>query len=419
MPQFLSKKPKIFYGYWIMVAAFLFVFTHAGCVFYVFSLFVTPLQADFGWGRGEIMAAMTIYFLVSGLVSPFVGRVIDRYGVRNIVFIGALVGGLGLILLSQMSELWHFYLGYIISGVATTAFGPVSATAMISNWFEKRRGTALGIMSTGFGVGGFVMAPLVGGWFIPSFGWSVSYVVLALMTWIIVIPLALFVIRTKPADMGLNVDGIEEPEIASETKLWRSTTEGLSLKMAMATSIFWLIAIAFIINGFTTIGTVQNQAPHLEDIGFPMAVVATALGIIGLASAVGKVIFGWLCDRIPPKYACAIGFGLQAIAIIILINVKTTTSLAIIWPYAIILGLSIGSWLPTMSMLTSTSFGLASYGAIYGMIYFSQSIGSATGPLMAGYLYDTMNTYHWAFVIFVALYAVAIPAVLLVRRPKS
>jgi len=364
------------------------------------------------------MAAMTIYFLVLGLASPFAGRVIDRYGVRNIVFIGALVGGLGFILLSQMSTLWHFYLGYIILGVGTTAFGPIPATAIVSNWFEKRRGTAVGIMSAGFGVGGFVMAPLTGGWLIPSFGWSVSYIILALITWIIVIPLALFVIRTKPADMGLNVDGVEEPETVSETKPRRSTTEGLSLKMALATSTFWLIAIAFIINDFVQVGVTLSQTSHLEDIGFPVAVAATALGIIGLAGAVGKIFFGWLCDRISPKYACTIGFGFQAISIIILINVKTTTPLAIIWLYAIILGLSIGAWLPTMSMLVSTNFGLSAYGTIYGLVSFIQSIGAAASPLMAGYLYDTMNTYHWAFVIFVALYAVAIPAVLLVRHPK-
>ena len=93
--------------------------------------------------------------------------------------------------------------------------------------------------------------------------------------------------------------------------------------------------------------------------------------------------------------------------------------LAIIWLYAIMMGLGIGSWLPTMSMLTSTSFGLASYGAIFGVVNLAESIGAATGPLMAGYLYDITNTYHWAFTIFLALYAIAIPAILVLRRPKS
>ena len=100
-------------------------------------------------------------------------------------------------------------------------------------------------------------------------------------------------------------------------------------------------------------------------------------------------------------------------------SVKSTSALAIIWLYAIMMGIGQGSWMPTMSMLTSTNFGLASYGAIYGMLTLVMSLGTAIGPVMAGYMYDTMNTYRWAFIIFLALYVVAIPAILAIRRPKA
>jgi len=146
---------------------------------------------------------------------------------------------------------------------------------------------------------------------------------------------------------------------------------------------------------------------------------ATALGTVGLMSAVGKFGFGWLCDRIPPKYACSIGLGLQAMGIITLMNVEPTSPEAMIWLYAIVIGLGAGSWLPTMSMLTSTSFGLASYGVIFGIVDLARSIGVATGPLMAGYLYDITSSYRWAFAIFLALNVIALPAILVLRRPKS
>jgi len=295
----------------------------------------------------------------------------------------------------------------------------VPATALVSNWFKRKRGLAIGITSAGTGVGGLALAPLIGGYLIPNLGWRASYLALALLTWVLIIPLALLVIKTKPADMGLYPDGIEAREAVAVTKASLPVSEGLTQKMALATSGFWLIAMSFLLSGFSQVGIIQNQVPHLEDIGFPIAMAATTLSGVGMGSAIGKFGFGWLCDRIPPKYACCIGFGLQVAAIIILVNVRPGSPLAIIWLYAITMGLGAGSWLPTMSMLISTNFGLASYGAILGIVMLFQNIGVATGPLMAAYMYDTMNTYQWAFTIFVALYVIAIPAILMVRRPKS
>jgi len=413
-----SKKPKVFYGYRVVVAAFFCVFIMSGCGFYAFSLFVKPLQADFGWNRGGIMAAFAVYFLVMGVASPFIGRLVDRYGARKVIAIGAVIGGLGFILLSLMNNLWYFYGGYIVTGIGMAAIGAVPATAVVSNWFKKRRGTALGLMSAGVGAGGFALAPLVGGYLTPNFGWRVSYLALALLTWML-IPLVLLVIKTKPADMGLYPDGMPAPEAVAVTEASLSASEGLSLKMALATPALWLIAVSFLASAFSHVGVIQNQVPYLEDIGFPVVAAAGALGGVGLGSLIGKLGFGWLCDRIQPKYACCISLVLQLVSIIILMSVQPVSPLAIIWLYAIVMGLGAGGWLPTMSMLISASFGSASYGAIFGMVILTQSVGIATGPLMAGYMYDTMNTYHWAFIILSALYIVAIPAVLAVRRPKS
>ncbi len=412
-----SKKPKVFYGYWIVVAAFFCAFMDSGCGYYAFSLFVKPLEADFGWGRGGIMAAFTIFLLVMGMASPFIGRLVDRYGARKVIAIGAFIAGLGFILLSLMNNLWYFYLGYTVIGGGMAAIGHVPATAVVSNWFKKRRGTAIGIMGMGFGAGG-VLSPLIGGYLIPNFGWRVSYFALALLTWII-IPLALLVIRTKPADMGLYPDGVEAPEAVAVTEASLSSSEGATLKMALATAGFWLIAVSFLVGGIGEAGVTQSQVPYLEDMGFPAAMAATTLAVVGIGSAIGKFGFGWLCDQIPAKYARFIGLGFLLAGTIILINVRLASPPAVIWLYAIVKGLGAGSWLPTMSMLTSTNFGLASYGVIFGMITAARSTGAGAGPLFAGYMYDTMGTYHWAFVIFAILLAVAILTILAVRHPKS
>ena len=166
-------------------------------------------------------------------------------------------------------------------------------------------------------------------------------------------------------------------------------------------------------------GILQSQVPHLSDIGFPVAIAASVISIGSTMSTAGMFFFGWLCDKIPAKFASVIGLGLMAGGILIFINIDARSPMWMIWLYAIILGFGIGSWLPTMSMLTSTSFGLAAYGAIFGTLSFFQSLGAAIGPLIAGYLYDSMNTYHWAFIVILAMMVLAMPLVLAVRRPSS
>jgi len=412
-----SKKPGFFYGYWIVAIAFFCAFIHSGCGFYAFSLFIRPLQAEFEWGRGQIMVALTIFFLISGMSAPAVGRLVDRYGSQKVIVVGSLVTGIGFVMICLMHSLWLFYVGYVVVGLGMAGTGMVPATTVISNWFEKRRGTAVGIMASGIGAGGFVLAPLIG-YLIPGFGWRVSFVVLAVITWMI-IPLAIWVLKTKPSDMGLYPDGRQEPETAVETTAPHSVSQGLTLKTALATSCFWWIAISFLAHGFSEVGVLQTQVPYLEDVGFPLSTAANAFGVVGLFSLIGKFFFGLLCDRMQAKYVCTIGLGVQLAGISILMTVRPESHVAILWIYAVVIGLGVGSWLPAMSMLVSTNFGLVAYGTIFGSISFMQGIGAATGPLMSGLIYDATGTYRGAFIMFILLYSVAIPTVLAARRPKA
>jgi MFS family permease len=414
----ILKKPRVFYGYWVLLVAFLCVFIFAGCGIGAFSLFVNSLQTEFGWDRSEIMIAFTLFFLFTGFMAPFVGGLTDRYGVRWIISIGSFLAGLGFASLSLMVNAWHFYGAYTIIGIGMSGIGQVSASTLVSKWFKKRLGTTIGIMSIGMGAGVLTVAPLYGNYLIPHFGWRVSYLTLAIFAWIL-IPLALLIVREKPVDMGLYSDDIAVSEDITGTKASYPTFTGFSLKTAVGTSAFWLLGIIFFINGFTSLGIVQNQVPHLQDIGFSLATASTVLTGLGFGSAIGKFVFGWLCDRIQAKYACVISFVLLMAATMMLMSLRLTSSLAMLWLYAIVLGLGNGGWLPTMSMLVNNNFGLTSYGTILGMIILVQSTGGALGPFFAGYIYATMKIYYWAFVVFLALNAAAIPLLLAVHRPES
>ena len=390
----------------------------SGCGVGAFSLFVNSLQSELGWGRGEIMVAFTIYFLLTGLAAPLVGGIVDRYGVRGVMAVGSLVAGLGFASLYGLQTPWHFYIAYFFIGIGHAAIGQVPASAMVANWFVKKRGTAIGIMGTGIGLGIFAVSPLIGSFIIPGFGWRVAYMALGAISWGL-IPLAIFVVRTKPADMGLYPDGVTSPEEVAEMNAASLTAKGLSLKAALGTMAFWLISATFFISAFSSLGVNQTMVPYLQDAGFPVALAAGAMTVLGLGSAIGKFFFGWLCDKIKAKQACALSFVLLSAGTIILMMIKPTTPVAVAWLDAFILGLGAGGWLPTMSMLVSRNFGLVYYGAIFGMVSLFQAIGGATGPLFSGVVYDIMNSYFWAFVIFLCLYGVGVPAVLSVRRPKS
>jgi MFS family permease len=412
-----SSLRRVFYGHWIVAVTFLCLTVAMGCGSFVYSLFVQPLQESMSWSRGQIMAGYTVFFVTMGLVSPLVGRIVDRQGARRVMPLGALIMGLGFALVSVMQELYVLYLGYVLVGIGAAGFASVPCSAVVSNWFKKSRGTAIGLMSSGIGAGGVIMPPVVEH-FLGTSGWRGAYFALAVIVWVSVIPLVLLVIRTKPSDLGLCPDGVAQPPAAA-SGVRGSSNEGMPLRAAVVTAAFWLIAMSFVLSAFGRMGALQSQGPNLIDLGFPAATAALGLSIIGFGSGVGKFIFGWLCDRMSLKAAGAIGMVLQSAGVVVLLTVTSRSPDIAIWTYSLLLGLGAGSWLPIVSMLTSSSFGLRHYGSIYGLISLMLNIGTAAGPLVAGLMFDALGSYRAAFIICAALCAAAVPMVLLVRRPAG
>jgi MFS family permease len=341
----------------------------------------------------------------------------NRYR-KAIAGVGATLAGIGFLLLSQTQSLCYFYFGYAVTGIGMASMGPVAASSVVSNWFKRRRGTAIGIMSSGLGVGAFVMPPIISGYLIPNFGWSTTYIVMAVLVWILIIPATLVLMKSKPADMGLFPDGLETVSEDTKALALLPTSKGLSLRKIIATPTCWFITTSYFMGAFSITGALQTHAPHLEDIGFPIALVAGALGCVGVSTLMGQFIFGWLCDRMPAIYAWGIGLAFGVSSIVTLISVRPDSSTSLIWIYAILIGLSAGSWLPAMSLLVSQNFGLVSYSSVFSLVFFVQSLGIALGPFVMGYLYDAMGNYNSAFTILLTLCAIAIPTILMVRKRK-
>jgi MFS family permease len=393
----------------ILTAAFLCAFVWAGCGFYAFSLFVRPLQDAFAWERGAIMAAFTVTFLVYGLLSPFVGTALHRWGDRKIVIISAVIFGAGLLALSTINNLPQYYVYSGILGLGLTGIGPMPASNIITHHFHERRGMAIGIMSAGVGLGGLVLSPLISGVLMPAFGWRMVYLILAVFSWLVLIPVA--ALALKPEAVPASLPGADD-----HTSVMPSRHYGLTLRQALGRKAFWLIIFVVFFSQLSQVGAIQNQVPYMNDLGFPVALASLCLGLIGFSSALGKYLFGWLCDHIRANYAAVIGIALQAAGIIVLLYLSADSPAALAITYSLVLGFGTGAWLPTLSMMVSENLGIKEYSKIFGAATLSYAAGTALGPLFTSLVFQQFGDYRIAFICLLALYALAAPAALLIKR---
>lgn len=412
-----------FYGYWIAGAVFVLAMAVNGSGQYAFSLFVKPLEADMAWSRAGVMSALLLYNLTIAVTSPVVGRAVDRYGARAVMGAGACVMGVALVAAGLSRELWQYAAAWGLLGAGVSGLGFIPASALLFRWFRRRRGLATGIMGVGIGAGGFVIAPITGGVLIPQVGWRMAFFALAGGLLALAVPLVLLVLRESPESIGQRPDGLEEAEEGGAAHSGNPAGElgrvpGLTLKEAARVPRFWVLAASLICFGFAMNAVFQNHVPHLQDIGFPVAAAASALSVVGIGSAFGKFVFAWACDWAAPRYVFVAGVLLQCIAVLILMAVRPGSSLAMVWLYAGLYGIGIGCW-PIMGMVVESTFGIAHYGTIFGVLNMIYMLGSSVGAPFAGYVYDVTGGYRTAFAVFVSALVVAIPGVLVAGRPAG
>jgi len=410
---------KFFYGYWIVVAGFITLTISSGLTYYGFSVMNTPVANEFGWSRGEVTLGFTCLAVAMAVISPFVGRLTDKRGPRQVLIIGTVVLSLSLLLLSKTSSLWSYYLLHCGLGIVMTLLGAIPISVIISNWFHRLRGTMQGLSFIGIGFGGFAFGPLIGNYLIPNLGWRNTYAVMALLSAVIMTLVILFLVKNHPRDKGLSPYGAEATEIADDNDSEVVKIPGLTLKEAHGRSAFWLIVLTATVYGMALTGGLQNLASILTakpefTAADAASAAAFAVGIVGLLSAVGKFSFGYLCDRIDPKYTTAIAYAFTASSLVVLMLVRSTHQL---WLYGIFLGLGMGGWAPNTAMLTANYFGWKQYGSILGNIHLIFMLGEAIAPLVVGLVYDQSATYNPMLITLSILCMAAIPLIIIIKKP--
>jgi len=372
-----------------------------------FAVFYPTIVDAFGWGRGNTALMFSIAIVVYGLMAPVAGSLVDRFGPRVVLPLGALIAGGGISLCSLATTQWQFYLFFgVVAATGLSLMGWTPLTAITSNWFVKKRGLVFGILGAGFG-GSLVSAPLAQ-FLISSFGWQTTYVIIGVSSLVVIAPLGIFLMRYSPRDKGLLPDGaswrpsqsqdLDEPRIiANLDGKWRGTNWTLS--QALKTHQFWMLfLIAFSLMGLAEQIAIAHQVYFFRDVGYEPMLAASIYSVFGIAFVLGN-LFSFLSDRfgrgkifIP---SCLLGVG--AVSLLFLIRDASQPWMPFL--FAIGFGLGVGAAVPVFFTTVADLFQGRSFGSIQGTVVLGFSLGGAIAPWLAGFLHDRMGSYFATFLI--------------------
>ena len=405
---------RIFYGWWIVIVSLLCMFMGIGISVYTFGVFLKPITQEFGWSRGAFSGVYFLFSLTLGIVAPLIGRLVDKYGSKWIMVSGAVGMGACLILFGLIVDsLWHAYIIYFLLGLGVAAMSGIPVAAVVSNWFSRKRGLAMGATMTGIGLGGMSMIAL-SNYLLLKFGWRATYIIFGILVWLIIIPAVAFFIINKPQDVGLEPDGIKGQEREGKDNP-DFHAKGI-VKDAFRTSNFWILLAVFFLIGISTMGTLAHFMAFMTDRGISTALATAVYGLVPGLTIIGRLSFGYMSDKIDKKYVAAICYGIMTLGIFsTLLSLKSSVML---YFTVACFGFALGGVFTLQPILVSHCFGLASCGEIYGFIQIGWTFGCAAGAPIVGFLYDLAKNYYLAFLVIIATVFLASFLVLFIKPLK-
>jgi MFS family permease len=345
---------------------------------------MVALLRDFGWSRSVIAGAFSVFTLVHGLASYPIGWYCDRLGPRRLVLVGAGLLTLGLALNGAVTRPWHFYLTFgVLTSLGVASAGWVPAVVIVQRWFPGRVGTALGFTSAGIGVGIFLVVPL-SQVLIDLLGWRDAYRALAALMALWIVPAALWLLRDPPR---------ATPSVAAHD----SASAETRLREAAASRRFWLIAAAQGSASFANQMLLAHQVAYLVDHGVSTLAAAAVVGVVGLASVIGKAGGGWASDTVGREITYTTGMALVAASIAALAALAVTGGAGWAYVYGALVGLGYAVTAPLMPAVVSDLYRGRNFGAIFGAIQVANAVGGSAGPWVAGRIFDATGSYAPAF----------------------
>ncbi len=403
---------RIFYGWWIVVAAFLNLFFIVGIIFYGFPLFYPSFVESLGFTRAQVTQGFFLGFLLVGLPLGFLaGALIDRLGARFVILSGVGLVASSLLLMGSMTRFWQYELLCIIEVLGYVLAGPIANQVLVARWFRERRGQAMGYAYLGLGLGG-VVSPLLINFLTRSIGWRHALEVVGALVAVMLLPVGISVTRSGPEELSLHPDGIVDSDLANgKSKTADPSSAGVA--EAVRSASFWLILAGSTLVIGAIGAVIQHFILFLKDAGYTPTAASRFFTILLTSSLGGRVLVGYMADRFRKSTVMALFYLLIGTSVFLLARPHSP---AVLWTFAIVFGFSMGADYMLIPLVTAECFGTASLGKLLALIIMGYSLGQWGAPWMAGIIFDARHSYDLAWKVMgiagivgaAAIYAVSV-----------
>ena len=414
----LAHRTPFFYGWVMVLGAFLGTFAGGGLQSFTFGVFIPAMSSTLGWSVGALTGALAVRTAFAAMLGPVFGPLVDKYGPRFLMVASAITGGIASILLTQVSEIWQFYVIFALVGIAGAAgIGGVVSQATVSKWFIRLRGRATAFSTMGNTAAGAMLAPFVG-FVIAAYGWQAGWIAMSVIFLGLMLPVAFLMVR-QPEDVGLLPDGARSDEEVQETYRRRGGRESAyswRLKEALHTRALWFLTIALIVGGISVSSVVVHEFNYVTSQGFSTGVAATVLSTHAISASLARLLWGFLVERFHVRYCltalfigCTVGLGILLIA----------DSAPMLFLFAFVYGINVGGNAVLSNIAWANYFGRDFVGTIRGALNPFTMGAVAAGPVLVGVSFDMTGEYRPAFLVLMVLFIVAAAVAILAVPPKA
>ena len=412
MEEVQKKGGKIFYGWWIVVGCCFLQGCCLGLMMNSAGIFYTPVTEDLGIGLGPLALYVTVYFFVTTFTYPFVARILPKYNINIVLSVAVIICVVAMALMSTYTEVWQWYISGAMYGIGGAFIFVIAATVLVENWFFKKRGLALGICQCCSGIGGAIF-PIVGTMLINQVGWRLTYLILAIVAGVLVLPWTMFVFKYKPEDIGLKPYGYEEHEGAGTDE--KVEYSGVPAKKCFFTIAFWAL---FLYGGVEALMSGYNT--HLPGFGVSIGLGdmfgSTMLSLSMIGYVFATVIMGWLTDKIGVVVPSFITLAITALSLFGFAVLRESLPLSIC---AFFFGMNSVIITISMATLVSELFGKRDYAKILSYLRMYGCI-AAFGSSAIGFVYDATGRFDISFYAGILILAIcAILVVIAISQKKK
>ncbi|MBI4832638.1 MAG: MFS transporter [Candidatus Lindowbacteria bacterium] len=403
---------RIYYGWWVVLGAFFTLFVCAGIGFFAFPVFLKAIEVEEGWSRTSLSIAGAIASLAAGFSTPAIGWAIDRFGTKAVMIPGIILMTASYLALGRTTTIYQLYVLFLIVGVGMACTTVLPCQTLVSRWFDKKRGRAMGVLMVANGAGGVVWTT-ASARLIEAFGWRNAYEILGIMIAAVALPLTSLVIRSSPQSMGLlpygQAESLPEAGTLQPQEANSSGESGYTTREAFRTVSFWLIVFSTFLATLASSGFTLHIVAFLSDRGLSETRAADVWGMALGASIAARIFFGFLSEKYQKRFFLfgANIFRTSCLLLLVLFALGFVPRTLAVIQLILFYGLPLGCNAVVSPLLVSETFGVKSFGKLMGLLGIPYTIGMALGQISGGYFFDTKGNYNAAYSMFAASFLLA------------